>query len=246
MGLKTLHDVKAIKARGMKAKYKNVDDKEFSLIGGNIELLRENRIYYKFDSEYTVYLFAINGRVIATFELEDSIKEDAKAFVQHLHEENIEVVMLTGDNEHVASRVAKEVGIDSFKAHVNPIEKSQYIDELKAQGHTVVMAGDGVNDAIALSKANVGVAMGSGADISISISDIVLLNNSLKSLKEAFVISKRTYAFIKQNLTISLIYNIVTIPLAMAGFVIPLVAALSMSLSSLLVVANSLRIKGKK
>jgi Cu+-exporting ATPase len=92
----------------------------------------------------------------------------------------------------------------------------------------------------------VAIAMGNGADISISVSDVVLLNNSLKSLKEAFIISKRTYKFIKQNLGISLVYNVITIPLAMMGFVIPLVAALSMSLSSLLVVANSMRIKNGK
>lgn len=242
---KQLHEVKTLKAKGMTASYKNVDGNDFELVGGNIELLREHNIFYKFDTDYTVYLFAINGRVIATFELEDEIKEDASSFVHNLQTQNIDVIMLTGDNEKVAQKVAKEVGIHTFKAHVNPIEKAQYIQELKQQGHTVVMAGDGVNDAVALSNANVGVAMGSGADISIAISDIVLLNNSLKSLEEAFVISKRTYKFIKQNLGLSLLYNMVTIPLAMAGFVMPLVAALSMSLSSLLVVANSLRIKGK-
>ncbi len=242
---KELKDIKAIKAKGMCATYENIEGTSFDLVGGNIELLREKKIFYKFDSEYSVYLFAINGRVIATFELEDSLKSDAKEFVSTLQEQNIEVHMLTGDNEKVATRVAKEVGIKTFKAHINPIEKANYIKALRKEGHTVVMAGDGVNDAVALSQANVGVAMGSGADISISISDIVLLNNSLKSLKEAFFVSSKTYRFIKQNLGISLLYNIVTIPLAMAGFVMPLVAALSMSLSSLLVVANSLRIKGK-
>jgi Cu+-exporting ATPase len=242
---KKLHDIKSIQSKGLEAKYTNVEDTTFSILGGNIELLRKNKIFYKFDSDYTVYLFAINGRVIATFELEDTVKKAAKDFVDHLHGQNIEVIMLTGDNESVAKKVAAQVGIDNYKANVNPIEKSQYIQELRQQGHTVVMAGDGVNDAVALSHANVGVAMGSGADISISISDIVLLNNRLQSLQEAFIISKRTYGFIKQNLGISLLYNIVTIPLAMAGFVMPLVAALSMSLSSLLVVANSLRIKGK-
>ncbi|MCK5293405.1 MAG: cation-translocating P-type ATPase, partial [Arcobacteraceae bacterium] len=106
--------------------------------------------------------------------------------------------------------------------------------------------GDGINDALALSRADISISMGSGADIAIAISDVVILNNSLKGLEKSFYISKRTYGFIKQNLLISLIYNVITIPIALAGFVIPLVAALSMSLSSLLVVGNSVRIKDKK
>lgn len=242
---KKLDNIKTIQSKGVMASYSNINDKKFSLVGGNIELMRQNNIFYTFDSCYSVYLFAINGNVIATFELEDSLKEDAKDFVSTLQNDNLEVIMLTGDNEHVASKVAKDVGIHSFKANVTPSEKAQFINTLRTQGETVVMAGDGVNDVVALSNANVGIAMGSGSDISISVSDIVLLNNSLKSLKEAFYLSKRTYKFIKQNLALSIIYNIITIPLAMAGFVMPLVAAFSMSLSSLMVVANSLRIKSK-
>jgi Cu+-exporting ATPase len=158
----------------------------------------------------------------------------------------MQLIMLTGDNEKVAQKIAKQLGITQFLCGIDPLQKAQYIKTLKAQGEIVIMAGDGVNDAVALSSSDVAIAMGNGADISISVSDVVLLNNSLKSLKEAFIISKRTYKFIKQNLGISLVYNVITIPLAMMGFVIPLVAALSMSLSSLLVVANSMRIKNGK
>lgn len=243
--LKHLDDIHTIKSQGMKAQYKNVDGKTFSLLGGNLELMQEHKIFYKFDSIHSVYLFAINGRVIATFELADSIKEDAKVFINDLQKKNIDVVMLTGDNEHVAKNVCNKLGIKTFYANINPIEKANFIKKLRQKNETVVMAGDGVNDVVALSNANVGIAMGNGADISISVSDIVLLNNSLASLNEAFKVSRKTYYFIKQNLAISLVYNVITIPLAMAGFVMPLVAALSMSLSSLLVVANSLRIKGK-
>ncbi len=245
LALKNLNEIKTLQAKGMKALYKNVDEKEFEILGGNQKLMEEFGIRYKFDSQNSVYMFAINKRVIATFELKDEIKEYASEFVANSIKNGIEVVMLTGDNENVANQVAKKVGIKAVVANINPIQKAQYINKLKSEGHTVIMAGDGVNDSVALSSANVSVAMGNGADISIAVSDIVLLNNSLKSLNEAFVISRKTYKFIKQNLSISLIYNLVTIPLAMAGFVIPLVAALSMSLSSLLVVANSLRIKGK-
>ncbi|ADG92449.1 heavy metal translocating P-type ATPase [Arcobacter nitrofigilis DSM 7299] len=245
LSLKNLINVKTLQAKGMFAKYKNLEDKEFEILGGNQKLIEEFGIKYKFDSQNSVYIFAINKKVIATFELKDEIKDFAKEFVSDSLKNNIDVIMLTGDNENVANYIANEVGIKTVVANINPIQKAKYINKLKEEGHTVVMAGDGVNDSVALSSANVSIAMGNGADISIAVSDIVLLNNSLESLNQAFIISRKTYKFIKQNLTISLIYNLVTIPLAMAGFVIPLVAALSMSLSSLIVVANSLRIKGK-
>ncbi|MDD2887483.1 MAG: heavy metal translocating P-type ATPase [Aliarcobacter sp.] len=242
---KKLDNVKNIEAKGMRATYTNVDGKLFELLGGNVELLKENEIYYKFDSNKTVYLFAINKRVIASFELEDEIKDNAKELVEFLQDKNIEVVMLTGDNENVASNIAKQLGIKKYFSFQTPVSKANYIKELKKENKVVVMVGDGVNDSVALSNADVAIAMGNSADVSLAISDIVLLNSSLTSLKDAFIISRKTYKFIKQNLTLSLIYNTVTIPLAMAGLVIPLFAALSMSLSSLMVVLNSLRIKMK-
>lgn len=242
---KKLDNVKNIEAKGMSASYSNIDGKTFELLGGNVDLLKQNGIYYKFESNKTVYLFAINKRVIATFELEDEIKENAKELVEFLQNKNIEVVMLTGDNENVASRVAKELNIKKYFSFQTPISKANYIKELKKENKTVVMVGDGVNDSVALSNADVAIAMGNSADVSLAISDVVLLNSSLNSLKDAFVISSKTYKFIKQNLFLSLLYNTITIPLAMAGLVIPLIAALSMSLSSLMVVLNSLRIKMK-
>lgn len=238
-----IFEVKTHQARGLSAKYKTSEGENYSLLGGNLELLKENGITYKIKIDNSVYIFCINNKVIATFLLKDTVKEDACEFIEYVKSENLQIVMLTGDNEKVASVVAKELGIDTYISQVNPIEKAAYIKELKKEGKTVIMAGDGVNDSVALSSCDVGIAMGNGSDIAIMVSDIVLLDNSLKALKEAFIISKRTYKFIKQNLFISLVYNIITIPLAMFGLVIPLVAALSMSLSSLLVVANSLRIK---
>jgi Cu+-exporting ATPase len=242
---KKLDNVKNIEAKGMSANYTNVDGKNFELLGGNLDLLKQNEIYYKFDSNKTVYLFAINKRVIATFELEDEIKDNAKELVEFLQNKNIEVVMLTGDNENVASNIASQIGIKKYFAFQTPISKANYIKELKKEHKTVVMVGDGVNDSVALSSADVAIAMGNSADVSLAISDVVLLNSSLNSLKDAFIISSKTFKFIKQNLAISLFYNMITIPLAMAGLVIPLFAALSMSLSSLIVVLNSLRIKIK-
>ena len=153
--------------------------------------------------------------------------------------------MLTGDNEQVASRIAKQLNISKYFSTQTPISKANYIKELKKQNKIVVMVGDGVNDSVALSSADVAIAMGNSADVSLAISDVVLLNSTLSSLQDAFLISNKTYKFIKQNLGLSILYNMVTIPLAMLGYVIPLVAALSMSLSSLMVVLNSLRIKMK-
>jgi len=154
--------------------------------------------------------------------------------------------MATGDHQKVAKRVADEVRIEQVYSAMSPLDKAELLTKLKEQDKIVVMVGDGINDALALSKADVAIAMGSGADVALAISDVVVLNDSLKGVKNSFVISHRTYKFIKQNLLLSLIYNVVTIPLAMAGYVIPLVAALSMSLSSLIVVGNSMRIKTKE
>ena len=243
--IKKLSDVKNIEAKGMSARYENIDGEIYELLGGNIELIKENNIDFKFISDKTVYLFTINNELIATFELEDQIKDNAKELIEFLQKKNIEVVMLTGDNEHVASKIAKQLNISTYLSKQTPISKADYIKQLKKENKVVVMVGDGVNDSVALGNADVAVAMGNSADVSLAVSDVVLLNSTLSSLKEAFVISNKTYKFIKQNLGLSIFYNMVTIPLAMLGYVIPLVAALSMSLSSLMVVLNSLRIKMK-
>jgi Cu+-exporting ATPase len=153
--------------------------------------------------------------------------------------------MLTGDNGEIAKAVADEVGIKEYYYSQTPNDKSEFIDKLKKENKTMVMVGDGVNDVLALANADISIVMGSGSEIAIDISDVVLLNDSLKSLSDAFKISRTTYGLIKQNLAISLVYNAITIPLAMAGYVIPLVAAISMSVSSLLVVGNSMRIRYK-
>ncbi|MEA3289395.1 MAG: heavy metal translocating P-type ATPase [Campylobacterota bacterium] len=227
-----LQNIEQLPALGMKAVYENIE-----LFGGKIE----NQ-----DEQNTVYHFTINGEVKATFELKDTLKEDAVETIAYLKEQNIEVILCSGDNETTVAKIADQAGISTYKAKMSPIDKANYINELKNQSKIVVMAGDGVNDALALSRSDIAIAMGNSADISLAVSDVVILNNKLSGLKKSVHISKRTFNFIKQNLSISLIYNVLTVPLAMAGFVIPLVAALSMSLSSLLVVGNSMRIKQRK
>jgi len=197
-------------------------------------------------SSSTVFHFVVENELLVTVELEDTIKEGVDEVVDYCHKNNIEMIMATGDNERVAKAIAQEAGIDNVRYEMTPIDKSDLIQDLKAQGKTVVMVGDGVNDTLALSHADIAIAMGSGADVALSISDVVILNNALTGVKDALNISRRTYKFIKQNLMISLVYNILTVPLAVAGYVMPLIAALSMSLSSLLVVGNSMRIKNEK
>ena len=215
------------------------------LLGGSGKLLEFKAINHEFESDYTVYHFAIDDEVLLSFELDDTLKEGIVELISYLKSINVETIMATGDSEKVAVRVAKEIALEKYRSELTPIEKSEYIKQLKEEGRCVVMIGDGINDALALSHADVSIAMGSGADVALAVSDVVLLNNSLKSIEDSFLISKRTFKFIKQNLALSLIYNVITIPIAMAGYVIPLVAALSMSLSSLMVVGNSMRIKIK-
>ncbi|QQF52177.1 cadmium-translocating P-type ATPase [Campylobacter fetus subsp. venerealis] len=233
-----LSDVKNILARGVKAKFKNI-----SLAGGSSEFMRELG-FGEFESESLSYYFAIDGKVAASFELADELRDDAKIVVNDLIKSGYKVVMLTGDKKSVANKVANELGISEFYAETTPIEKSRIIKELN-NNMQVVMVGDGINDAVALSSAKVGICLGGGAQISVEKSDVVLLNDSLKSLKDALDISKFTFKTVKQNLGFSLFYNAITIPLAMAGFIIPLFAALSMSLSSIIVVLNSAKIRIK-
>jgi P-type Cu+ transporter len=235
-----LKDYQTIDAKGMFATYDDIE-----LIGGNSAMLNDYSIETPQNEDFTVFYFAINNLLVATFYLQDLLKNDALASFESLKKFNLEIIMLTGDNEKVAKNIAQSVGISNYHANLTPVQKGEFITNLKNQGKIVVMAGDGVNDALALSKSDIAIAMGNGADISIATSDVVILDDSLRGLVKCFEISHKTYKLIKQNLTISLVYNAVTIPIAMAGYVIPLVAALSMSLSSLLVVGNSLRIKRK-
>ena len=160
-----------------------------------------------------------------------------------MQQKGITCILLSGDNAGTCQSVAQAVGITEYYAAQSPLDKANFIDKLHKEGKIVVMAGDGINDSIALGKSDIAIAMGGGIDLAISVSDVVVLDDSMQGVLESFRLGRRTYRFIVQNLGISLVYNALTIPLAMAGFVIPLIAALSMSLSSLLVVGNSMRIK---
>ena len=212
-------------------------------LGGNAKLLKYFGIDFEYESERTLFFFAINNEVVALFELEDPLKPDAKESLEVIKKRGITPIMLTGDHKKIAAKVAQELGIEKFYYELTPEHKAALVEDMHHQGHIVVMVGDGVNDILALSQADIGIVMGSGSDIAIEVGDVVLLDDTLSALVESFKIAGTSYRLIKENLALSLLYNAVTIPLAMAGFVIPLVAAISMSLSSLLVVGNSVRIK---
>ena len=233
-------DYTQIPAKGIKAKYKNME-----FLGGNLKLLEEYKIYIESSTQETSFYFVIDNEVVAMYELKDRIKDGIKELIANMRQSKIEVVLLSGDHKNITKNIAKEVGIYNFMYEQTPQDKAEYINALHNENKKVVMVGDGVNDILALASADIAIAMGSGSDIAVEVGDVVLLDDSLKSLNETFKISKTTYGLIKQNLLISLVYNSVTIPLAMAGYVIPLFAAISMSLSSLLVVGNSMRIRYK-
>ncbi len=236
-----LEDIKSIEAKGVKATYK-----ARQLLGGNATLVQSSKIAVDTDSKNTLFFFAVDNILIARFELTDTIREGAADAIQKIKNLGIKVVMLTGDHEQSAQKVASVVGIDEVYAKLLPQDKSSIIDKFHQEGHVVVMVGDGINDAIALASADIAIAMGNGADIAIGVSDVVLLDEKPESIYEAYKLSRRTFGAVKENLAFSLLYNLIAVPLAVMGFVNPLVSALSMSLSSLVVVGNSLRIKNLK
>tara|TARA_B100001964_G_scaffold19820_1_gene20167 strand:- start:475 stop:2805 length:2331 start_codon:yes stop_codon:yes gene_type:complete len=179
----------------------------------------------------------------AVFSIHDPVRIQSREAIQNLQKMGLSTHLLTGDHPAVAASVARECSFSAKNVHssVDPGGKAEFIEALQKEYRIVIMVGDGINDAPALARADIGIAMGSSADKALEISDIVLLNNNPGDIAEALRISRKTYSLIRQNLALSVIYNIVAIPVAVVGWVIPLVAALSMSLSSLLVVFNSLR-----
>ncbi|SFV67439.1 Type cbb3 cytochrome oxidase biogenesis protein CcoI; Copper-translocating P-type ATPase [hydrothermal vent metagenome] len=233
-----LEHIKTIQAKGIEAEYQT-----HKLVGGNASFMKSFGIDCEETGENTLFYFSIDGELYARFELSDTVREGAGEAIAAIKALGIRVVMLTGDHVQSAQKVADAVGIEEVYAKLLPHEKSEMIDRFHAEGHIVVMAGDGINDTIALAKSDIAIAMGNGTDVAISVSDVVLMDEKPQSIYDAYRLSKRTYRAVRENLGFSLLYNTVAVPLAMAGYINPLIAALSMSLSSLIVVGNSMRIK---
>lgn len=235
-----ISDFKQITQKGIIAKIGND-----VLLGGSKDFLVESGVKiddFK-DDENLKFYYAINNTLVAIFSLQDKPKDNAKHIISSFQKAGFRVVILSGDRKKVVESIAKSLNIDEFYYAQSPIGKSDFIDALHKKQLKTIMIGDGINDAVALNKSDIAISMGKGSDIAIESSDIILLDDRLESLLLSYKISQKTYATIKQNIKISIVYNMLTIPLAMAGFIIPLFAAMSMSFSSILVILNSLRIK---
>ena len=186
---------------------------------------------------------AIDGRHVGLFAVADTLRPDAKSLIQNLREKGVKLTLLSGDRKAVAESIAAELGGMTVIAEVLPQQKDDVIRRLQKSGERVAMIGDGINDAPALIRADVGIAIGSGTDASMECADIILLSNELDKIRLAIQLSRRTLKTIRQNIIMSIIYNMIMVPLAMMALVTPLVAAISMPVSSIAVIANAARIR---
>ena len=186
----------------------------------------------------TTMIVAKNNKVLGTIAVADSLKEDSQEAIRRLNKAGYKTVMITGDNERTAKAIARQVGINEVIANVLPEDKAKKVEELQKYG-MVTFIGDGINDAPALKQSNVGIAMGTGTDIAIESGDIVLARGSLIGVVQAINLSKATFRKIKQNLFWAFAYNVIAIPLAVGGFLHPVVAEIAMALSSITVITNA-------
>jgi Cu+-exporting ATPase len=236
-------DVKAITGLGIEGKVKD----EFYRLGshkiltsplsGETEKLVEK--WQNSGASVSFLMKVSTGEILAMMSFKDQIKKEAYSAVRKLKTLGIRTVMLTGDNEGAAAEVAKNLGIDEFRANLLPEDKSRALQELKSH-HRVAMVGDGINDAPALAMSDVGIAMSEGTDVAMSTAGITLMQSNPDLIPDAMEISRKTYNKIKQNLFWAFIYNIVGIPLAALGYLTPVIAGAAMAMSSVSVVTNSL------
>ena len=191
----------------------------------------------------SIVAVSINDEPIGAFALTDTLKNDSLHAIQRLQQQNIDVVIMSGDQQSVVDYIAKQIGIKKAFGGLSPRDKAEQIQKLKALGHVVAMVGDGINDAPALAAANVSFAMKSGSDIAEQTASATLMQHSVNQLVDALFIARATLKNIKQNLFFALIYNILGIPLAAFGFLNPVIAGAAMAMSSISVLMNALRLK---
>jgi Cu+-exporting ATPase len=195
----------------------------------------------------TLLWVGVNGRLSALIAVADTVKPSSVVAIAAMRKAGLKLVMLTGDNQHTANVIARQIHIDEVVAGVLPAGKIEVIKRLQAEGRTVAMVGDGINDAPSLAQADVGIAMASGSDIAMEAGDVTLMRSDLNGVVAAIMLSRRTMSIMRQNLFWALVYNLIGIPVA-AGVLYPLLvlspvlASAAMALSSVSVVSNSLRL----
>ncbi len=248
----------SITGLGAKANFENT---EYYI--GNENLMHQNKLNIsnslfikantlKAEARTVVYV-GYDNSVVCIIAVADKVKEITIPAIQELQQRGIEIHILTGDNEQTAKAIANKVGIKHYQANVMPADKGAFVKQLQHQGKIVAMAGDGINDSHALAQADVGIAMGSGTDIAMESAGITLMHSDLKQIAKAIKLSNATMRTIKQNLFWAFIYNLVAIPIAAGilfpfnGFLLnPMIAGAAMSMSSISVLINSLRLKQQK
>lgn len=197
------------------------------------------------DDKLEIWL-AADKKEPVRFTFSDQLKSDAVETISELKKTNISTMMLSGDREMIAAKISQQTGIENFKAEISPIQKCEEIEALKKEGHHVLMVGDGLNDAPALRTANISMSPSTAIDIAQNSADIVFQGDGLGAVTYSYKVAKKTDRLVKQNFALAVIYNMIAIPLAVAGFVTPLIAALAMSGSSLIVILNSFRLNLEK
>lgn len=245
-----LKDFQQFDAQGISALVES-ENQSITLVGGNLEFLQNKGFILPKLTINKGMVFAYGMQkneeniLLEIFELYDEPKPYAKTLIESLHKRGIATALLSGDRAESVEQISSLINIQESHHSLSPLQKAEWIESYKHKlpRNVLVMVGDGINDAPALSKSDIAISMGAGSDIAILSSDVVILDDKLSTLHNAFEIAHRTYVSIKQNIALSIGYNALSVPIATAGLVIPLFAALSMSLSSLIVVFNSMRLK---
>jgi len=247
---KTITEFEVKPGKGLQARYGND-----IILAGNENFMTENNIDLNFllneiksnsDNNSSIVFLAVNNDAKGYITINDSIKSNSAKVISEIKSNNIEPILLSGDNFSVAKSVSEKIGILRFEAEVLPENKSSIVKKFQKEGKKVVMVGDGINDAPALAQSDIGIAIGTGTDVAIESANVVLMNGDLEGIVKSLKLSKQTIRVIKQNLFWAFIYNVIGIPLAALGLLNPMFAALAMSFSSVSVVSNSLRLKKMK